>query len=977
MMKMLVVGAVLAVSFGSFGFELAGVEGGATVVVAQDAEESSFLAAQEITNYVARLTGWKLKMERWSREDVERCGDRPVVLIGTRDKFPGAPPKAALEKLNATKKTESHWIGVEGNRMWIVGWEEVAELYGAYRFLEDKLGIRWFRAATEDDPGDYVPTRESLEVKGWGSEKLVIEPYVEFREPSFTERRLDTCGASNLHPAPNAQTCAVRNGYQIICYSTWYPREKAANALVADFFGPRIPRRRKCIGGGHNIFIEVWPPDDKHFKEHPEYFALVGGKRVKDKQYCYSNKELLNLAADRAAKKIATNGDIGEYVFALWDTMSGACQCEKCIAMATAEETKRGIESTRFHTFVNYMADRIYARCPTANLLYLAYWTYRRPPDPRVRHDKRMPVQYCLHERCYGHDFADPACLRNAVRLTEMREWMKLAPYVFTYEYFSATPSLYDCNDLSMARDLKTYHNMGLAGWKEEAIFSDAKHAISATAGRSALMRRVDRMPSNWQRYWLCGHLSWDITQDENALLEEAESKYYGPTYPAMRKYQALRRKLWNANRNCLGYPTGDQRTPTLLNMAGAKETLLALLDEADNLAGANKIFKHRVADDRRWLTEYWIKPNDKLRASAGKALSAPRVAKGAIKVDGDGADEAWVRAVYADDFMRPGGAKPVPTELATSVGVCQDGESLYFLVTAKEPAVGRMRLKGEKDVGVLGDDGIELFLFPPSMDNRYYHICVNPKGAVYDAKCPGNEAGFDLGVEAKGRIQDGSYVIELRVPANGMHPLSDGETWKINIARNRTICDKITPQGIGVSLGAAAYHDTLAYRSLEIAGKKNLLANGAFERLNGKAKPANWALAYAAAAVVEENGNRFLRLNSDVVYNLLSLPQRAKPVRIRYAFRARGKGKLKTFFYSFTDTPNARAKHGYDRRFNPNHRGQTLDLTSQWRPYSGTFTVPADERCSLAFVSGGAGAEIDLDDVTAVVDDTPENAGY
>ena len=89
--------------------------------------------------------------------------------------------------------------------------------------------------------------------------------------------------------------------------------------------------------------------------------------------------------------------------------------------------------------------------------------------------------------------------------------------------------------------------------------------------------------------------------------------------------------------------------------------------------------------------------------------------------------------------------------------------------------------------------------------------------------------------------------------------------------------------------------------------------------------------------------------------------------MRIRYTFRARGKGTLKTFFYSFTDTPNARAPHGYDRTFNPNHDGATFALTPDWRSYSAEFVNPANERCGLAFTGGSAACEADIDDVAAV----------
>ena len=941
-------------------FELVGEKETATIVLAADAEESSQLAATEITNYVFRLTGKQVKV----RGEGEGKGVGAILRIGTLAKFPGEVPAEAKAKLAKTEKTEAYWIGNDGKAMWIVGKEEVAELYGAYQFLEAKLGIRWFKAATKDDPGDYVPPHRDT---------IAFKPFAKLREPSFTERNLDMCSAATQFPAPRSQECFLRNGYRIHTSRKWFPKgAEGVLPQIAEYYGPRVQRRTLNLGGGHLIFVNVWPPDEQHFKEHPEYFALVDGKRVMGRQYCYSNRELLNLAADGVISRLDESNGLGQYWFALWDSMHGACQCEKCVAMATPEETKLGVESTRFHTFVNVMADRIYAKWPNADLRYLAYWTYRQPPV-NVPHDPRMPVQLCLHERCYGHDFADPTCARNAKRLAEMKEWAKIAPYLFTYEYFSATPGTYLPNELTMARDLKTYHALGLRGWKEEAQFSDSYFTTHSTP--EGLQEHRDRMTSCWQRYWVCGHLSWDITLDENKLLAEAESKYYGVAYPAMRKYQELRRRLWYANRNCLGYSTGDQRTPTLLNTAGAKEELLGYLDEAEKLAGDDRIAAGRVALDRRWLETYWIKPNDKLRAMAGKTIRAG-AATSPIVLDGDGSDPAWIGAHYSDDFTKGVNfsnrkAETIPPELATSVGVCQDGESLWFLITAKEPNPKAMKLRGFKDGPVWGDDSVELFLYPPAMDNRYYHIAVNPKGEVYDAQCPGNETAWDLGIEAKGRILADRYVIEMKVPVKRMHPLVNGETWRVNFARNRTVRDSITPKGCNWSLGGAGYHDTLAYRSMTIGGE-SLIRNGAFDQTDDKGVLRNWSFAYSHGKVVDEAGNKVAELNGDTLYQYLTgkLAQPKEPLKIKYSFRAKGTGKLKTFFYSFTDTPNARAKHGYDRKFNPNHPGGEFELSPDWKSHSAEFTIPSNETCGLAFAAGKGGADIRIDDVAVTVSD-------
>jgi len=65
----------------------------------------------------------------------------------------------------------------------------------------------------------------------------------------------------------------------------------------------------------------------------------------------------------------------------------------------------------------------------------------------------------------------------------------------------------------------------------------------------------------------------------------------------------------------------------------------------------------------------------------------------------------------------------------------------------------------------------------------------------------------------------------------------------------------------------------------------------------------------------------------------------------------------------SFTDTTNARAKHGYDRKFNPNRPETSFALTPEWKSYTATFTVPANETLGLAF-TGCDAKDACIDDI-------------
>ena len=160
-----------------------------------------------------------------------------------------------------------------------------------------------------------------------------------------------------------------------------------------------------------------------------------------------------------------------------------------------------------------------------------------------------------------------------------------------------------------------------------------AKEALAETEDIEAAWTGTD---GDGQWLYVTGHMLWNPDIDEMALFDDAESKYYGVAYPAMKEYHALRRKLWAEGRGCMGYPRGDQRRPSLLDALGAKEKLLGCLDEADRLAGDDKVLKFRLARDRRWLQTWWIDPNEEFKKKMSQAIYAPKTS-GRVTIDGIG----------------------------------------------------------------------------------------------------------------------------------------------------------------------------------------------------------------------------------------------------------------------------------------------------------------------------------------------------
>ena len=860
-----------------------------TVSVPDGAELSTLLARDELTNYVCRITG-----------RIDAC---PDTVIGTVKTLGDRIPSAAAKALAKTDNIEASWTGFDGRTLWIVGKNEVAELYAVYHFLESKLGVRWFQAKTKEDPGDYVPK----------SEGIVLQKFSEFREPAFKIRRLELMRSFGNLPATNAQTCAVRNGFQVRPPYSRINYEKPREPNTR-FYAPRVPHKLTNLGGDHMTFSGTCPAKT-WFATHPEYFALVDGKRVPGQQYCISNPGLRQAVVDRILAALDRDGGNGEWVFGMVDTTYGWCQCDACRALDDPETSKeiRPNVTRRFMLTVKDISEKVWKKYPDANLHMWAYHTYRRRAKD-VKLDPRMKICFCDHSRCYGHALDDPTCSRNVGILRMLKEWTASGHQVYVYAYLLCTTPYYTCNEMMQADDIRKYVKLGIMGWKEEGVFSDSRFVNLNDP------RLRDVQPSNWQWCYLTSHMLWDPTLDPKALIDDAESKYYGAAYPAMKKYHAFRRRLWEGNPAHMGYPDGDQRRPQMLDVPGSKERLLGLLDQADKLAGGDNVLKFRLGRDRRWLETYWIKANEKLNATRAKPAFAAAWAEAPVVADGRLSEPVWMKARYSDY----GG---------TSVGAAYRDGQIAFSITGPEAEPS-------------------FCLYPPNIDNRRYRFTVRADGSVECEREPGGRIAGAYGAKASLRRTSLGTVCEVAIPVGGIYPVRTGDMWQVMFGKPSDDADW------RAGTGYSSLVFGLPYRM-----------NGNFAALDEKGMPKGWAFAEGKVTVEKGRAGNELLITGRMFHTMADGELAAKgDRRIRFSFRASGEGKVRVVFYRYKDVADSASfhKHSYKRTLlSPHGDGGVFKLTPDMRTYDGEYTVADGEWCAIAFHCEGAKGPVRFADVS------------
>ncbi len=233
---------------------------------------------------------------------------------------------------------ESYHYFNDGADIVIYGGSERGTMYGVMSFLENELGCRW-----------YTPS-------------VSVAP----QKKEFTFERL------NHTEKPGVR---VRNDFYFEAFDPiWAARNKMNGTLSFDTIHPQ-PGGTENYWSVHT-FYRFMPPEE-FYKDHPEYYSLIDGKRVYDRaQLCLTNPDVLKIVTERLKKTMRENPDYLIYSVSQNDWRN-PCQCEKCQAIAQ----KEGSESGPIIWFVNQVAEAIEKEFPDKFVGTLAYQYTRTPPQ--------------------------------------------------------------------------------------------------------------------------------------------------------------------------------------------------------------------------------------------------------------------------------------------------------------------------------------------------------------------------------------------------------------------------------------------------------------------------------------------------------------------------------------------------------------------------------------------------------------------
>lgn len=258
------------------------------------------------------------------------------------------------------------------------------------------------------------------------------------------------------------------------------------------------------------------------FENHPEYFALIDGKRVK-RQTCVSNPEVIKLAAAQAAKYFDAHPDRDYYGMGPNDG-GGFCECDQCTALDSGEwdyfSGERSV-TDRYIWFFNQVLDELDKTHPGKHIAFYAYHTYMMPPTKVVPNQRITPALAPI-ALCRVHGMNNPVCPDRAYYKTLMEGWGKLLPQVFERGYWFnlADPGMPFSSVHRMRDEIPQAKKYGIYGWRVETMPHWATDMLSL---------------------YVASRLMWDVNADVEAIRGDFCEKFFGPAAgPMLAYFEAL-----------------------------------------------------------------------------------------------------------------------------------------------------------------------------------------------------------------------------------------------------------------------------------------------------------------------------------------------------------------------------------------------------------------------------------------------------
>lgn len=540
-------------------------------------------------------------------------------------------------------------------------------------------------------------------------------------------------------------------------------------ALWAMRIGLRNPHDIQQAHG-----LETMTHQPAILKEHPDWFALYGGKRnvqpgLELHQLCYSSEDLFQ----HTVRYVRAQFDhFKEDMVSVMppDGYTALCQCKLCEGRDTPQRDDSGRLSDYVWDFVNRVAREVRKTHPHKKVLCCAYGVYTLPPLKIDKLEPNVVVSIVGGRRPVSHQpkQQQEECrkLRDAWAAKTHHPLIIFENYPFTDRgWYLPSFTAHELGDgIKATQGVSQGEDISLTlMWPPNNAGMGLNHFLVYFTARS---------------YW------GGPKQNAGELLREYCKLFYGPAATEMHAFFTYCESNWH----------GMEKDQT------KAERALELFAAAQARADAASTFGKRLA-----IIDEFLKSLRRKRIQLAQKRGPVPVlrlvgeAHGKIVIDGKLDEEVWqkcpISATGTLAEIQTGMLPIFPTTFKSA----WIGNDLYFAIRCDERPGQKLNIgtTRNKDQGTWFGDVVEILLATES--HSYYQIVVNPSGARIDLdRAAARNAWFtwDSQAEVATHVADDHWTIEIRIPVTkdendplhqviGRHP-TRSLPWHVNICRQR-----------------------------------------------------------------------------------------------------------------------------------------------------------------------------------------------
>ncbi|MDD4545668.1 MAG: DUF4838 domain-containing protein [Oscillospiraceae bacterium] len=453
----------------------------ATIVIPKSPTDKVRLAAEDLQAYLSEIVGGIIKI---GYDNVDRTNGN-FILVGQT----AQTKSLGIKQSTGYPGTERVIIKRVNNYLVLLGNDD-----GNYRGTEfavnmflEKLGCGWFGP---DELWQVVPSIKTLAI-----DKLNVD-----HKPQFSSRITN-----------------VYYGYQKFS-RRWY---QGGDMKTFGHYLPKLVSR------------------DVYFQSHPEWYALVNGKRDPYAatwwQFCYTNKDLAAEVAKKIIAEFDRDPNLTQFSLAANDGWEEDwCECSVCTGI--------GNDSDATMYFANNVAKITGKKYPNKKITILSYHSTFFAPQ-KIKAEPNVEVMFCRETSMtvpLDLNLAIPSGYNAITHNTYTQSWLgNFKEYIQKANLKSI--SIWDWNciaadkavwaDIPWVQGNVATRNQKL--WKSNGV----EYVYVDQGPHSAYRETEDSFTLRWPLWYVASKGMWDSSMTGEQILQDACNRLFGNASNEMFKY--------------------------------------------------------------------------------------------------------------------------------------------------------------------------------------------------------------------------------------------------------------------------------------------------------------------------------------------------------------------------------------------------------------------------------------------------------